>query len=113
MYIIQQAALTLTTQTTTLQSEDQSTYVIVSKSGIGKLIYCVEAFSQEATVPGTNMQYTYNINTYRNSVNNQFAIIGQCVVRAYCHLRTAAMAWTQTWDIPESLGHVGSCMDLS
>ena len=37
-YIIQQAALTLNAQATTLQSEDQSTYVLASKSGIGKLI---------------------------------------------------------------------------
>ena len=52
-------------------------------------------------------QYTYTINTYRNSVNNQFAIDHWAVfvVRGCCHLRTAAMAWSQTWDIPESLDH--------
>ena len=33
-YNIQQAALTLNTQATTPQSEDQSTYVMASKSGI-------------------------------------------------------------------------------
>ena len=53
-YIIWQAALTLTTQTTTLQSEDQSTYLTTSKSGIGKLVQWAEAIHQEATCPGAN-----------------------------------------------------------
>ena len=76
--------------------------------GLGNLFHVHgEAFSQEATVPGANMQYTYTIKTYRNSVNNQFASDHWAVfvVRGCCHLRTAVMAWTQTLDIPESLDH--------